>query len=185
MSTTIIILIAAAVVLILAAVWFMARRQRAKELRRRFGPEYNRAVRHYGSENRAQDALAARARRMERIHIQPLSRDDHDRFLGRWETIQRGFVDDPSGSIQQADALVVELMRTLGYPMTDFEHRAEDISVDHPHVVQNYRAAHSIAELHDAGDASTEDLRQALVHYRALFDELLEGHLAAEGSRRR
>ena len=182
MSTSIIILIAVVVVLLLAAAWFIARRQRAKQLRQRFGPEYTSAVRHYGSEARAQDALAARTRRMEKIRITPLTRDEHNRFLGRWENVQRGFVDDPDGSIQQADALVNEVMTTLGYPMTDFEHRAEDISVDHPRVVQNYRAAHSIAE---TGDANTEDLRQALVHYRELFDELLEGHLTAEGRKRR
>ena len=184
MSTPIIILIAVIVVLLLIAAWFIARRERAKHLRQRFGPEYTRAVRHYGNESRAQDALAARTRRMEKIHIRALTREDHDRFLGRWETVQRGFVDDPAGSIQQADVLVNEVMHVRGYPVGDFEHNAEDISVDHPHVVQNYRAAHSIAELHEAGDASTEDLRQALVHYRALFDELLEGHMTAEGSRR-
>jgi len=182
MSTSIVILIVVVVVLlILGAAWLIARRQREKTLRQRFGPEYTSAVRHYGSEARAQDALAARTRRMEKIRITPLTRDEYDRFLGRWENVQRGFVDDPTGSIQQADTLVNEVMSVRGYPMTDFEHRAEDISVDHPHVVQNYRAAHSIAE---AGDASTEDLRQALVHYRALFDDLLEGHLTHEGSRR-
>jgi hypothetical protein len=179
------ILIVVAVLILAAAVWMAYRQQRAKRLRQQFGPEYNRAVNEYGNESRAQDALAARTRRMEKIQVRPLTREAHDRFLERWETVQLGFVDDPAAAIQQADSLVNEVMNARGYPMANFEHRAEDISVDHPHVVQNYRAAHTIAERHEGGEASTEELRQALVHYRALFDELLESHVAIEGSRRR
>jgi hypothetical protein len=181
MSTTASILIAAAVILVAAAAWWVYRQQRAKQLKRQFGPEYTHAVQQYGSEFRAQDALSARTRRMEKIHVRLLSREDHDRFQERWETVQRHFVDDPAASIQQADLLVNELMRARGYPMADFEHRAEDISVGHPEVVQNYRLAHAIAQRHERGRANTEDLRQGLVHYRALFGELLERHLVSEG----
>jgi hypothetical protein len=134
-------------------------------------------VRQYGSEARAQSALEARTRRMEKVHIRSLSREDQDRFVQRWQNVQRDFVDDPARSIHGADALVSELMEARGYPIADFEHRAEDISVDHPHVVQNFRAAHAIAERHSSGNAGTEELRQGFVHYRALFDELLEEHL--------
>jgi hypothetical protein len=122
---------------------------------------------------------------MEKVQVHPLSREDHDRFLGRWETIQRGFVDDPGRSTREADGLVNEVMAARGYPMADFERRAEDISVDHPQVVQNYRAARSVAQLQERGKAGTEDLRQALVHYRALFEELLEDQLTAGGRTRR
>jgi hypothetical protein len=117
---------------------------------------------------------------MEKIHIRPLTPDDQGRFISRWQIVQRDFVDDPARSIDGADALISEVMTARGYPMADFEHRTEDISVDHPQVVQNYRAAHLIAERHKRGQGATEDLRQAMVHYRALFDELLEGHLSGE-----
>ncbi len=180
MSTSTLLLLIAIVVVIVAVAWVMYRQMRAKALRSRFGPEYAHTVRQYGSEAKAQDALEARARRMEKIHIRPLSREDQEVFINRWQTVQRDFVDDPERAIRGADALVGELMSARGYPMADFEHRAEDISVDHPHVVQNYRAAHTIAERGTRGQAGTEDLRQAMVHYRALFDELLEGHLAGD-----
>jgi len=167
----------AIVVVIVAVAWVMYRQMRAKALRARFGPEYTHTVQQYGSEAQAQNALEARTRRMEKVHIRSLTREDHDHFVNRWLNVQRDFVDDPTRSIHGADVLVSELMQARGYPMADFEHRAEDISVDHPRVVQNFRAAHAIAEREKHGQAGTEDLRQALVHYRALFDELLEGQL--------
>jgi len=184
MSTTTIVVLAVTVVVIAAVAWWVSRQQRTRQLRQKFGPEYHHAVEQYGSEARAQDALAQRARRMEKFHARALTREDHDRFLQRWSAVQASFVDDPAGSISQADGLVNELMGARGYPMGDFDKRAEDISVEHPRVVQNYRAAHAIAQRQSTGQAATEDLRQALVHYRALFDELLEGHLTHEGSRR-
>src|SRR5205823_288933 len=106
-----------------------------------------------------------------KIHIRPLSNEEHDRFASEWHTVQAQFVDDPMGSIEQADRLVNEVMNARGYPMAEFDNRADDLSVSYPHVVRNYRAAHVIAVRHR--EASTEDLRQALVHYRELFDELL------------
>jgi hypothetical protein len=185
MSTTTIIMLAITVIVIAAVAWWAWHRQRTDNLRRKFGPEYTHAVEQYGSEARAQAALAERSRRMEKFHARALTREDHDRFLERWTTVQGSFVDDPPDSIAQADVLVNELMRARGYPVGDFDKRAEDISVEHPQVVQNYRAAHAIAERQAKGQAATEDLRQALVHYRALFDELLEGHLATHEGRQR
>jgi len=117
---------------------------------------------------------------MEKVSIRSLSPPEHDRFADQWRGIQSHFVDDPAGSIRAADRLVYDVMQARGYPMGDFEHRAEDISVDHPHVVRNYRLAHEIALSEKEGKASTEDLRQGLVYYRDLFDELIEAH-AVEG----
>jgi hypothetical protein len=116
---------------------------------------------------------------MEKIHIRPLPPDQRERFAEQWHDVQARFVDDPEGSIAQADTLVNEVMQARGYPMGDFESRAEDISVDHPHVVRYYRAAHAIATRRGRGEASTEDLRKAVVYYRDLFDELLGVHAHA------
>ncbi len=181
MSTSaIVVLVIAALVLLAAVGWILYRQRRRKTLRARFGPEYGYAVQQYGDEAHAQNALDARTRRLEKVHIRSLTRDEHIRFVQRWQDVQRDFVDDPAESIRRADSLVSELMSARGYPMANFEHRAEDVSVDHPHVVQNFRAAHAIAERHQLGEAGTEDLRQALVYYRNLFDELLEAHTVGE-----
>jgi len=185
MDTTAILAIVAVVIVVAVLAFFLYRQNRAKALRNRFGPEYTNAVRQYGGESRAQEALAAREKRMEKMHIRSLSREDHARFLNEWQTVQRGFVDDPAASIQRADALVGQVMSARGYPMADFEHRAEDISVDHPHVVEKYRTAHDIAERHKRGRAGTEDLRQAVIYYRDLFDDLLETHPVGERNHKR
>jgi hypothetical protein len=179
MTATGIVLIIIAVVVIGILAWYLWRERRSKDLRSRFGPEYDFAMREFGNRPKAEEALDARRRRMEKIHIHPLSPEEHDRFAEQWHSLQAHFVDDPSGSINEADRLVCDLMRARGYPMSEFEHRAEDLSVDHPHVVRNYRAAHAIAERQGKGESSTEDLRQALVYYRDLFDELLEARVAA------
>lgn len=180
MDTTAVLAIVAVVLVVAAVAFFLYRQQRTKALRSRFGPEYTNAVRQYGGAARAEEALAARAKRMEKMHIRSLSREDHARFVEEWQTTQKSFVDDPAGSIQRADALVTQVMNARGYPMADFEHRAEDISVDHPHVVEKYRMAHEIAERHKRGRAGTEDLRQAVIYYRDLFDDLLETHAVGE-----
>jgi hypothetical protein len=185
MSTLALICIIVGLFALAAVGWLLYRQQRIKSLRSRFGPEYSHAVRQYGNESKAADALAARERRMEKIHIRSLSHEDYQGFLDQWQAVQRDFVDDPAASIQRADALVCDVMRARGYPMSDFEHRAEDISVDHPQVVQQFRAAHAIAERHHRGQAGTEDLRQAIVHYRALFDDLLEANPAGERIKKR
>lgn len=178
MTTTAVIVIIAVIIVAAIAAWYFMRQRRSQTLRSRFGPEYEHAVRQYGGQAQAEEALLARQRRRERLHIHSLSRADRDRFEGEWHDVQARFVDDPPGSIRDADRLVNEVMQSRGYPMADFDHRAEDISVDHPKVVRNYRAAHAIALRHGRGEASTEDLRQALVYYRDLFDELLEAHTA-------
>jgi hypothetical protein len=178
MTATGIVLIVIAVAVIATLGWYLARERRSKALRSKFGPEYEYAMREFGDKNRAEDALSKRQQRREKIHVRPLSHEEHDRFAGDWHNVQARFVDDPPGSIEEADRLVNTVMRTRGYPMSQFEHRAEDLSVDYPHVVRNYRAAHQIAERHERGEATTEDLRKAFVYYRDLFDELLEAGVA-------
>lgn len=169
------VLIAIAVIVIAAAVvWFDRRRRRSDALRARFGPEYNRAVANSSSITQAEASLEARARRVEHLHIRPLPADDRARYADAWRRVQTRFVDDPSGAVTDADRLVGEVMYARGYPVGDFEQRVEDLSVDHAGVVMNYRAARDIAQVHARGEATTEDLRQAMVHYRALFDDLLD-----------
>jgi hypothetical protein len=170
------IVIAIGIVAILAIVaWAMYNRRRSRMLQDRFGPEYGRAVAELGSKRQAETELASRQRRREELAIRPLAPAARERYVGMWRKTQARFVDDPAGAVGEADHLVIEVMRERGYPMEDFEQRAADVSVDHPHVVDNYRAAHAISMANDHGKASTEDLRQAMVHYRGLFDELLEG----------
>jgi hypothetical protein len=168
------VLVAIAVIVVAAIVWFDLRRRHSDALRARFGPEYNRAVASSGSITHAEASLEARARRVEALHIRNLAPDDRARYSAAWRRVQERFVDDPSGAVTEADRLVGEVMHARGYPVGDFERRVEDISVDHAGVVMNYRAARDIAEAHARGEATTEDLRQAMVHYRALFDDLLE-----------
>ena len=173
MDTSVLILVGLVIVVVIVAISMM-RRQRSEKLKERFGPEYDRAVDEYGDRRHAEEELAAREKRVEAFHIRPLSAEERNRFLDAWRAIQTRFVDDPSGAIVDAGQLVKEVMETRGYPMGDFEQRAADISVDHPAVVTNYRAARDIAEANRNGRADTEKLRQALIHYRALFEDLLE-----------
>ena len=163
-----------ALVLIGAIVWITMNRMRSQKLRQRFGPEYDRTIREEGNVRKAEAALAARAKRVAGLHIRPLNPTDAERFDSAWRGVQARFVDDPRGAVTEADRLVGELMAARGYPVGEFEQRVADISVDHPDVVVNYRAAREIAVLHSELKANTEDLRQAMVHYRALFRDLLE-----------
>ena len=179
MTTTTVILIVVAIILVALVAWYVLLQSRSKRLRSRFGPEYDHALHEYGNQSKAEAALLARQRRIERIHIRPLSEEERSRLASEWNAVQARFVDDPPGAIQDADRLVNNAMTLRGYPMAEFENRAEDLSVDHPHVVRNYRAAHDIAVRRDEEGATTEDLRQAMVYYRDLFDELLEAHVAA------
>jgi hypothetical protein len=167
-----VIVVAVVIIAVLAFLYFRQRRSTA--LRSRFGPEYEHAVRQYGSRSSAEQALADRQRRVENIPIRTLAPVERDRFAERWRRIQAEFVDDPTASIRDADALVNETMRARGYPMGEFESRAEYLSVDHPAVIRNYRAAHAIAVRNEQGDATTEELRNGLVYYRDLFEDLLE-----------
>jgi hypothetical protein len=161
--------------IVLAAVaWFVMNRRRTELLRQRFGPEYDRTAREIGDVRKAEAALEARARRVDKLHIRPLTPDDAARFGNAWGDVQRRFVDDPAAATIEADRLVGDVMHTRGYPVGDFDQRVEDVSVDHPHVVANYRAARAIVRRHAEREATTEDLRQAFVYYRALFSELLE-----------
>jgi FtsZ-interacting cell division protein ZipA len=178
MSTVGVIILIVAILIAAALIFFATRKERSKKLRARFGPEYDHAVTEYGSREKAEQSLASRQKRMEKIPIQSLSPAERDRFAEHWTRVQAMFVDDPPGSIHEADALVCDVMRARGYPMTDFDRRAEDLSVDHPMVVKNYRAAHDIATRSERKEATTEDLRRGLVYYRDLFDELLEAHVS-------
>lgn len=177
MDVTLVWLVVAAIVAILviaAAAWFISRRRRTQQLRARFGPEFDRTVKNERSLRKAEAVLEARARRVESLHIRPLSPQDADRFGSAWRRVQERFVDDPNGAVTEADRLVGEVMAVRGYPLGEFEQRVADISVDHPDVVMHYRAAREIAVQHGRGQTSTEDLRQAMVHFRALFTDLLE-----------
>jgi len=176
MDTWVWIVIAAAAVVVLLAIWWLAsRKRRTSQLREGFGPEYDRTVEEAGSRRKAESELADREKRREELDIKPLAPGTRDRFANRWSTVQERFVDNPGAALRDAHTLVVEVMQERGYPTDDFEQRAADVSVDHPDVVENYRSAHAITQ---RGDADTEDQRQALVHYRALFDELLETQAA-------
>jgi hypothetical protein len=160
------------VVLAVAAWAYSSRRQRAK-LRERFGPEYERTVEAVGTE-RAETLLRARADRVSRFNLHQLTHEQTDAFAREWRRIQSRFVDDPEGAVGEADQLVTQVMTARGYPLEDFERRAADLSVDHPVVVQNYRIARALAARRQKGEAATEEMRQAVVNYRALIDELLE-----------
>src|SRR5438067_3764550 len=175
MSTWVWIVIAIAAVIVVAAiVWNALRARRTRGLREGFGPEYDRTVADAPSKREAEADLEARRKRREELDVQPLSQSARDRYASQWKDTQARFVDDPEESIGEADALIQQVMRERGYPVEDFDQRAADVSVDHPDVVNNYRAGHAISVANERGNATTDELRQAMVHYRALFVELLE-----------
>jgi len=147
--------------------------RRRMQLKTRFGPEYERAVEEYGSEQLAERALLTRAKRVKKLHLRELGNETRVRHAYSWENVQRMFVDDPGRAVHEADDLIKTVMRARGYPVEDFEQRVADLSVDHPSVVQHYRAARALADANREGRANTEELRQAFVHYRALFADLL------------
>jgi len=163
----------AVVIAVIAWSYAQTKRRRSQRLQQRFGPEYSRTVNELGDRTKAEAELAAREKRVERFHITPLAPADAARFAQGWNELQLRFVDDPKGAVARADRMVHEVMTKRGYPMGDFERRAADISVDYPAVVANYRAARAVALRGERGEASTEELRKAVVHYRALFQELL------------
>jgi hypothetical protein len=173
--TTTQIAIVVVLVLILAAIIIIAlRRNRTVRLRKRFGEtEYERTIAERGDRSRAEAQLEQRAKRVESFHLRTLSAADRVRFQEAWARVQAQFVDGPAGAVKEADQLLGDVMAACGYPMADFETRAADISVDHPLVVQNYRAGHDIAIRHMKGQASTEELRRAMIHYRTLFEDLV------------
>jgi hypothetical protein len=168
-------LAAIAVVIIAVFVWLYVRKRRSTTavLRQKFGPEYERAVQKHGSERKAEVKLADRQQRVEKLNIRDLDPVERERFSKHWESVQSRFVDSPRGAVTEADDLVSSLMKSRGYPVSGFDQRAADISVDHPRVVENYRSAHQIALRVGENGASTEDLRTAMIHYRSLFEELV------------
>lgn len=177
-QTWLILAAVVAVIMVALGTWFYIRskqsQKQSRKLQERFGPEYDRTVNELGSRTKGESELKARKKRAERLQILPLAPPEAARFSEAWQALQGRFVDNPKGVVVQAEQLVRELMEKRGYPMGDFEHRAGDISVDHPDVVANYRSAQAIAMRDQKGAADTEELRKAVVHYRALFDELLE-----------
>jgi hypothetical protein len=168
------IVIAVAVVVIVVIAMLAWQRSRRARLRETFGPEYDRSLADAPTRKEGEAQLEERLERREELEIRPLSAEAAERYRGEWQSLQGRFVDDPVGATRDADRLVQQVMSERGYPMDEFEGRAELISVDHPTVVENYRKAHTAYLAYDRGDASTEDLRQATVHYRSLFDELVE-----------
>src|SRR5579859_233062 len=170
------IAVAIAIVLVVLGIgiWLFTRKHRTERLRTQFGGvEYTRAVKEGGNRRKAEAALDKRADRVEGLHIRALAAGDRARFVESWGRVQARFVDGPGGAVTDADRLLADVMSTRGYPVSDFEQRAADISVDHPRVLENYRAAHQTALRQANGQANTEDLRQAMIHYRTLFEELV------------
>ncbi len=179
MSTGVIVAIVIGVVVLIALIAVLAvvakRRRKSKQLQEHYGPEYDREMERTGSRKDAESQLDERQERRKQLDIRPLDPQSRDRYAESWRTMQARFVDDPETSVRESHRLVGEVMRERGYPVgDDFDRQAEDVSVDHPELASNYRSAHEISRRNDRGEASTEDLRQALVHYRSLFDELLE-----------
>jgi hypothetical protein len=183
MDITTTVIVALVVLLAIGGLIFYLQQRRTSRLKDRFGPEYQRTVEETGAKRAAEAELAGRAKRVAHFDIHPLEPEQRGAFVETWRQVQADFVDDPAAAVTQADDVLGEVMTVRGYPVSDFDQRSADLSVDHPTVVQNYRAAHDIALRHERGDAGTEDLRQAMIHYRALFDELIENpddDLAAE-----
>ena len=174
-----------ALVLVLTLIALLVQRKRRTEkLQTKFGGvEYSRAVQELGDRKQAEAVLEERAQRVQALQVRPLSAPDRARFEELWHRVQAHFVDAPAGAVTEADTLLGDVMVTRGYPMSSFEQRAADMSVAHPSVVENYRTAHEIALRQTRGQASTEDLRQAMVHYRALFEQLVHDHAASSAAR--
>jgi hypothetical protein len=169
-----IVIAVVAVSVIGLVVWGVMARRRTDALRDRFGPEYDRVVTEEGGRRGGESVLGDRVKHRVELNIRPLAPATAERYAAEWQNVQARFVDDPKGAVGQADRLIVVVMQEQGYPMDDFDQRTADISVDHPDVVDDYRAGHGISLANDQGLASTEDLREAMVHYRALFRRLVK-----------
>lgn len=175
MPTWVWVLIAIGIVaVLLLAAWQVVSQRRTRRLRGQFGPEYERTVSAADSKRDAEAELAAREERRQQFELRPLSVEERARYSDEWQTVQAQFVDDPAGAVVRADSLIQTVMADRGYPVDDFEQRSADLSVDHPRVVENYRTGHRLFEKTAAGQGSTEDLRQAMRAYKALFAELVD-----------
>jgi ABC-type nickel/cobalt efflux system permease component RcnA len=173
LNPAMLILLVGLVLVIGIALWMYFRKARTQKLRSKFGPEYDKTIAEHRDRGHAETELQKRAARVAKFHIQPLQPEDRSRYAEDWSREQSRFVDDPRSAVNHADTLVQDVMRRRGYPVGDFDQNAADLSVDHPLVVENYRMAHEIAVRDSQGVANTEDLRQAMVGYRALFEDLL------------
>lgn len=175
METRILIplIVVVAAIIVVAAI-LLSRKRKSQQLKQHFGSEYDRTLKMRGDSRVAEAELAQREKRVHSFSIHPLSVEDRENFATEWAAIQRRFVDEPATAVNDADNLVNRVMSARGYPMSDFEQRAADVSVSYPAIVENYRAARDIVARHGKGQSSTEDLRQAMVHFRSLFDELLD-----------
>lgn len=173
MTSAQVVILVVVIAVVLAAAVLMFMRNRSKKLQERFGPEYERSVRASGGRLKGEAELEKLEKRVGSYSIRPLSSANRDRFQQSWRSIQTKFVDDPAGAFAQADGLLAEAVSARGYPMADFEQRAAEISVDHGSVVEYYRMGHAIALRQQQNQATTEELRQGMIHYRALFDELV------------
>ena len=173
-QTTAIILGILVIALVAVVAWTFLRKRHSQQLREHFGPEYQEAVRTHGNPARAEAELENRRKRVEKLDIHPIPSPEQERFARQWRATQARFVDDPGAAVREAEQLVVQLMQAMGYPMGNFEQRAADVSVDHPRVVEHYRVARQIAQANERGEAKTEDLREAMLRYRELFDDLLQ-----------
>ena len=182
MDTNLIMLGAMATVIIVLIAWLYLRKRKitTEGLRKKFGSEYDRAVLVHGSERKAETKLEDRAKRVDSLNLRDLDPAEHERFSKRWESVQTRFIDSPKGAVTEADDLVSSLMKARGYPVSDFDQRAADISVDHPRVMENYRSAHEIALRVGKDEATTEELRTAMIHYRSLFEELVQSPVSVE-----
>jgi hypothetical protein len=186
MDTGLLVVILVVLVLLALLAFFAGRQRRSRKLQDTFGPEYDRTVEQAGDRRTAEAELRERTERRQKFDIVPLEPEARARYIEAWRNTQAQFVDEPVEATREADRLISSVMRDRGYPIDEFDRRAADLSVDHPQVVDDYRAAHAIAAANDRSEASTEDLRQALVHYRSLFEDLLEdrppgGHAAGRG----
>lgn len=178
------VVIVAAVIVVAVVALIATRKSRHGRLRRVFGPEYDRAVEAHGGDRRAAEAhLGKRLSRVRAYHLHGLSKDQKRRYSDAWSRVQAEFMEDPHAAVRDADKLLADVLQARGYPLTDFDQQAEDLSVAHAKVVENYRAAHAIALREDEGSAATEDLRQAMVHCRALFEDLVGGVPRAAAAR--
>lgn len=162
-----------AVLVVAGAAIYVAQRQRSRQLRTHFGREYDHVLEGHGDRRAAERALLDRARRVDKLEIRPLPPLRREEVRARWQAVQAQFVDDPAAAIQEAHLLLAAVMREQGYPTGKFEEEVELVSVHHPATVQHYRAAHDLAAERARGEGNTEHLRQAMIHYRALFEDLL------------